>query len=342
MKGIKRLQPLLIGLAIIFQVGVVASMAISRERILATGTPYVFQTAPIDPRDIFRGDYVRLTYLFSNVPVAMLDKEIVENGLRKGQKVYLVLGQEINGVTQGVRLSLSPPKEGAYLQGYSKYHWPYRNYWQQPHEKRKNVRLWPVAVKYGIEQYYVEQGRGRDIEKTRGDRDSFQLPLLVHVGVSASGEAVIRSYEWATIATRTEIARSPESNAPDDKASAVMRMTVKNQGAHAITLPLKSGNCSFNLVSVREAGIEPAPFIGERKGCSEAAIQPVSLAPEETYSVLFDLNQPHWYVSYQGKPTPIGKLPWGYRYRIQYQGEIIPGVRGEILSRAFTGRGNID
>jgi hypothetical protein len=200
----------------------------------------------------------------------------------------------------------------------------------------------PVAVKYGIEQYYVEQGRGRDIEKTRGGRTTFQLPMLVHVGVLASGEAVIRSYEWGTVATKTEIARSPKRNAPDEEASAVMRLTIKNQSNHPITLPLKPGNCSFNLVPVPVAGREASPFAGEREQCNGAAIEPVTLAPQQTYSVTFDLNLPHWYVLYQGKPTPMGKLPWGYRYRIEYGGNPVPGVRGEILSRSFTGRGNVD
>jgi uncharacterized membrane-anchored protein len=336
------MKPLLIGLAILFQVGVVASMAISREWILASGTPMMFQTAPIDPRDIFRGDYVRLNYLFSNVPVTMLDEAIKEQGLRKGQKVYLTVGEDINGVAQGERLSLTPPKDRTYIVGRSRYHWPYRRYREQPAERRKKVSLWPVAVKYGIEQYYVEQGRGRLIEKIRGSRNEFQLPMLVHVRLSDSGEAVLQSYEWATIATKTETARSPERDAPDEAASAVMRLTLKNAGKQSITLPLKPGNCSFNLVPVRLPGRNPAPFAGTRSECEEAPIEPVTLAPEQTYSVIFDLNRPQWYVMLNDKPTPMGRLPWGYRYRIRYQGEAIPGVRGEIVSRAFIGRGNID
>ncbi len=342
MKEKSFMKPLLIGLAILFQVGVVATMAISREWILATGTPMLFQTAPIDPRDIFRGDYVRLSYMFSSVPAAMLDEDILEKGLRKGQKVYLTLGKDVNGVARGERLSLSPPEGSPYIIGRSRYHWPYRYYRKQPPEKRKKVSLWPVAVKYGIEQYYVEQGRGLEIEKMRGSRNGFQLPMLVHVRVSDSGEAVLSSYEWATIATKTEIARSPERDAPDEAASAVMRLTLKNQGETPITLPLKQGNCSFKLVPVRQTGREPLPFAGERTECEAPPLEPVTLKPEQTYSVTFDLNRPQWYVVLNNKPTPMGRLPWGYRYRIRYQGDTIPGVRGEIVSRAFIGRGNID
>lgn len=342
MKGKSYLPSVFIGLAILFQVGVVATMAISREWILATGKSYTFQTAPIDPRDIFRGDYVRLNYLFSSVPVSQLDEAILKGGLRKGQKVYLTLSKDINGVSRGERLLLTPPQDKPFIRGYSLYHWPYRYYREQSAEKRKKVRLWPVSIKYGIEQYYVEQGHGQELEKIRGSRNSFQLPMLVHVGVSDSGEAVLRSYEWATIATKTEVARSPERDAPDEQASALIRLTLKNQGDRPITLPLKPGNCSFELVPVRRTGMEPLEFAAERRDCTGTVAQPLTLAPEQTYSVSFDLNLPHWYVVYRDKPTPMGKLPWGYRYRIRYQGETIPGVRGVILSRAFSGRGNID
>jgi len=342
MKTKSSLPKLLVGLAILFQVGVVATMAISREWILATGTDYTFQTAPIDPRDIFRGDYVHLDYLFSNVAVDKLDGEIIEKGLRKGQKVYLTLGRDINGVYRGEHLSLTPPKGKPFIRGYSLYHWPYRNYRQTTPERRKKQTLWPVAVKYGIEQYYVEQGSGRAIEKMRGGRNRFQLPMLVHAGVSPSGEAVLRSYEWATIASKTEVAQSPERDAPDESASAVMRLTLKNSGDKTINLPLKPGNCSFGIIPVRRAGTEKASFAGERAECTGVPVQPVVLAPDETYSVSFDLNHPYWWVIHNDKPTPMGKLPWGYRFRIRYEGEPIPGVRGEILSRAFTGRGNID
>lgn len=342
MKGKSWLSPLLIGLAITFQIGVVASMAISREWILATGKPYLFQTAPVDPRDIFRGDYVSLSYRFSRVPASMIDEDIRQSGLRKGQKVYLWIGTDINGVAQGERLSATPPRDRPYLTGRSTTDWPSRYYRRQTPEQRRKASLWPVSVKYGIEQYYVEQGSGRAIEKMRGSRTTFQVPMLVHVGVSASGAAVIRSYEWSTLATRTEVIRSPERDAPDEQASAVIRFTLQNRSDHPITLPLKAGNCSFELLSEPQGGRVPVEFAGKRSECEGAPVQAITLSPEQTHGVSFNLNRPNWYVLQNGKPTPIGRLSWGYRFRIRYDGGPIAGVRGEILSRAFTGRGNID
>ncbi len=336
------LPRLLIGVAVTFQILVVAAMVVSREWILAIGEPYLFQTAPVDPRDIFRGDYVRLEYLFSLVPVQQLDKEILEKGLAKGQKVYLSLTRDINGVTQGGRLSLSPPAAESYLTGRSTDHWPYRRYRRKAIENRRLEEFRPVSVKYGIEQYYVEQGAGLEMEEIRGSRDGYQVPMLIHAGVSAAGEAVIRSYEWANLATKTEIAQSPERDAPDEQASAIVRFTMMNRSDSPITLPFKTGNCSFTLIPARSAPIAATGFVSERPACAAAEVESILLAPGEAHAVSFDLNQPHWHVLYNDTPTPPGKLPWSYRYRIQYQGEAIPGVNAMILSRAFHGRGELD
>jgi uncharacterized membrane-anchored protein len=49
-------------LAVILQLVVLAYMAGEREYILRRGKVIYLRTAPIDPRDLFRGDYVRLNY----------------------------------------------------------------------------------------------------------------------------------------------------------------------------------------------------------------------------------------------------------------------------------------
>jgi uncharacterized membrane-anchored protein len=336
-------KKLLIVLAVVFQIGVVASMVASREWLLATGKSYVFQTAPIDPRDIFRGDYVRLNYLFNSVPVSQLDEAILSKGLRKGEKVFLSLTTNSGGISSGGQLHAAPP-QGPYLKGYVTSHWP--NYYldrQNEDAMRKAVQnAWPVTVKYGIEQYYVQQDSGKEMEKLRGRRNDFQVPLLIYAAVSESGEAGIRSYEWANIALKTEIAHSPERDAPDEKASAVMQLTLKNRGNSALNLPLKADNCSFALVADGRRAPQDALNFASPRDCAGKAVKMVPLPPGESYVVTFDLNQPNWWVIYKDKLTPPGKLPWEYRYRIEYQGEQIDGLNAAIVSSAFHGRGNVD
>lgn len=335
-------KKLLVVLAVIFQIGVVITMVASREWLLATGKPFVFQTAPIDPRDIFRGDYVRLDYLFNTIPLRQLDETIREQGIRKGQKVYLELQTDSSGVTHGGMLRTAPPP-GNFLRGYASSYWPYRNFHEQDQEKRRKAvkDAWPLSVRYGIEQYYVEQGSGREMEKLRGQRNDFQVPLLIHVAVSASGEAAIRGYEWSNIAIKTAIAQSPERGADDAHASAVMELTLKNRGDKPLSLPLLADNCSFELVLAPNAPQDALNFASPRN-CEGKALQTVTLKPDESYTASFDLNQPHWWVHYNDKVTPMGRLPWQYRYRIRYRGERVEGLNGDIVSSAFHGRGNVD
>ena len=61
------MRRLFIVLCIAAQILVLGVMAGKREFILATGERVFLRTAPIDPRDPFRGDFVRLRYDISTV-----------------------------------------------------------------------------------------------------------------------------------------------------------------------------------------------------------------------------------------------------------------------------------
>jgi len=330
--------------AVAVQIIAVASIALSKEWLLASGYPLVLQTAPVDPRDLFKGDYVQLDYAFSSIPLSQLAEDIVQNGLRKGQKVYLQLGETRQRVTQTGKVFSSPPAAGRYLMGYVQAHWPYKNFnsADQPETTGQRSVSHPLLVHYGIEQYFVEQGQGLEMEQIRGSRNSFQVPMLIQAALSGSGVAIIRSFSWANVAFKTEILKSPAPDAPDDQASAVIRFTLMNRSPHTITLPLKHANCSFTLIPISSAPTEAAGFILPRSDCATAESSPVVLAASETVSFDFDLNAQHWQVLLNEQPTSPGKLPWDYRYRIIYQGEEIEGINANIVSSSFHGSGNID
>ena len=57
--------------AIAFQLLVLGYIAGQREWILRTGRTVWLRTAPIDPRDVMRGDYVRLDYEVAHVSRAL-------------------------------------------------------------------------------------------------------------------------------------------------------------------------------------------------------------------------------------------------------------------------------
>jgi hypothetical protein len=55
---------------------------------LETGVPVLLETQPIDPRSLFRGDYVRLNYTVSDLDLDVLSGE---DEFRRHDDVYVVL-----------------------------------------------------------------------------------------------------------------------------------------------------------------------------------------------------------------------------------------------------------
>jgi len=333
-------KKLLIIFAILLQIISVAGIAISKESILQSGKQITLQTAPVDPRDIFKGDYVKLDYNFSSIPFQKLDEKIKQLGVKKGQQVYLSLTTDHYGLGHAEKLFINPPENKFYLTGYSTSHWPYKDYKYNETDKRNSRQNnYPVKVKFGIEQYFVEQGQGKLLEEIRGDRESFQQPMLVKVAVSAKGESIIHSFDWANIAIKTEVIREAQRNAADNESNATIRFSLMNKSTQAITLALKENDCSFVLIPTSR---NPQKTLFDRELCSDADTHRKTLQSDETLSIDVDLNQPQWIVQHKNKPTVLSRLPGEYRYRIVYKGEVIEGINANIVSSAFHGRGNID
>ena len=133
------------------------------EANLAFGKSVVLQTAPVDPRDIFRGDYVVLRYeisTLSNIPGLRTVKE--------GDKAYVRLEQRVD-IWEATEISKVPREEWAvFISG-----------------KVTNVRDNRITMEYGIEAYFVPEGKGREIERA-GD-------IKVRVSLDRSGIAIIKN-----------------------------------------------------------------------------------------------------------------------------------------------------
>src|SRR5262249_21760409 len=62
------------------QTAVLAWMVVSRIQLLRSGREIVLSVAPVDPRDLFRGEYVRLDYVAGRAALAPADGEPVKRG----------------------------------------------------------------------------------------------------------------------------------------------------------------------------------------------------------------------------------------------------------------------
>ena len=323
----KRLSILL---AVLFQLAALAWIAWSREDILRNGQTLELATAPVDPRDIFRGDFVRLDYRISTLPRSLAGPELQQNKAAKGSRVFTRIERERLGI-RALSVDTRRPEQGLYLSGRLLNAW---NPTQTPNALR---------IKYGIEQYFVEQGAGKALEQRRRREDGLQTPLFVAVALGERGTAVIRAIRWGTLGIGLRL-DDMERDSPQTRGA---DLTLENVSDQPLTLLLTPGQCAFTLepadFNVPEQPLPQRPECATRDGDDYRA---VTLKPGEAHQERFEFQQAPWLVEHKGKPQPIGELPWNHRYRIVYRSppaaESTGAWIGEIRSAAFHGRGRVD
>ena len=173
-------------MAVLLQAAILVFMAGEREWIARTGTVVYLQTRPVDPRDIMRGDYVALFYDISTASCAQAASVIATTNafgyLKRETTVYAVLRTNEHGVAELVSLELTKPASGLFIRGYIAYGW----YGSIEYLSALNVR-------YGIEAYYMEQGKALEFEQTMRKR-SRDNSLQMAVALSPKGIAVITGW----------------------------------------------------------------------------------------------------------------------------------------------------
>jgi len=123
-------------------------MVARQEIILQSDHVVILKTRPVDPRDLFRGEYVILRYeIEQNDKVQDI---VIENDLTDGQEIFLGLEEDsktkLYSVVQ-VALSL-PADDDLWIKG----------------------EVWGSSVRFSnLEQYFVPEGSGRAIEEMGSD-----------------------------------------------------------------------------------------------------------------------------------------------------------------------------
>ena len=127
---------------------------------LINGEEITLQTKPVDPSDLFRGDYVTLRYEAEEVPKQLVDEKVLAQ-LKEGRgnlDVYVLL-KEKKGIHSPVKVTLDKPNMGVFLKGKLEY-------------IDKNTDGTEVArIQYSLDKYFVEDNTGTDWEKasTKGE-----------------------------------------------------------------------------------------------------------------------------------------------------------------------------
>jgi uncharacterized membrane-anchored protein len=170
-------RKLLISIAIVAlaQTAVLAYMVTDRVRLLSSGREITLPIVPVDPRDLFRGEYVSLGYDIGRVPVSLLE------GPAPGANdaFYVVIEKQADGAWKPVKASRAFPKETSpdrvVLKGRAVFTAP----WRAPNTVQQ--------VRYGIESYFVPEGEGKRLEDVAREKRMAAL-----IAVDSGGNAAIK------------------------------------------------------------------------------------------------------------------------------------------------------
>lgn len=158
---------------------VLAWMVFDRVSLLTNGREIKAAVVPVDPRDIFRGDYVTLGYGFSTGAEMALPE-----GTRQGDTIYAVL--KSSGPAEWTLAAVSekePDVSGdgeVVLKGIV----DFVRRGSQPGASTVG------RLRYGIERFYVPEGRGLDLEAQVREKR-----IVAVLAVGGDGKVALKGLE---------------------------------------------------------------------------------------------------------------------------------------------------
>jgi uncharacterized membrane-anchored protein len=165
-----------IAIVALVQTVALATMVYGRVSLLRDGREIVAEVIPVDPRDLFRGDYVVLGYAFGRGDIS------VPAGTVQGDKVYVTMKEaapqqwEVVS-TSSERVQPADPSQ-VVLKGIV-------NYVSTP---ATGSELPKASLRYGIESYFVPEGTGLELEKQVRDKK-----IAAVLAVGEKGDVAIKA-----------------------------------------------------------------------------------------------------------------------------------------------------
>jgi uncharacterized membrane-anchored protein len=133
---------------------ILLSMCILPLYTLLNGEQLILQTKPLDPSDLFRGDYVILQYEAEEVPIKLVDEAVVKGLQDKwGELEVYVLMEKKDGVHTPIKVTLEKPAKGVFLKGTFNY------------TDKDNNGQEIAFIQYNLDNYFLEDNMGTEWEK---------------------------------------------------------------------------------------------------------------------------------------------------------------------------------
>ena len=156
----------LIFAAAVFQILAVIAMLAYAYAPIYFGKEILLQTTLYDPRDMFRGDYVRLSYGFAGVyELDKRDSNLSKRQQLHGSKIYAILKQDKGGKYKFDKYSFERPNGGTFLAGRVDYN----------------------TANFGIEAFFMPPKKAQQME-----RDMMEFNATAVISVMDNGKARIR------------------------------------------------------------------------------------------------------------------------------------------------------
>jgi uncharacterized membrane-anchored protein len=163
-------------IAVALQTVALAYMIVDRQTMLNSSRVVTLKVVPVDPRDIFRGDYVILSY-----EISRLDPTKIEGDDKFGYSDKVLVTLIPNGDTwTATAIARGKPvmvQGGVIIQGTV-----------QAFETNDAGATTSVSVDYGIESYFVPEGTGHAIEA-----EAVQGNISADIAVDNQGRAAIKA-----------------------------------------------------------------------------------------------------------------------------------------------------
>ena len=163
-------ERILIAVAVAFQLIVLVAIILRATLPTLGSSTVLLRVVPVDPRDLMRGDFVILSYDINAIPGSLQGPAAptpVTVDALPGRDVYVTLVPEDDGRHYRAGAFLTePPSSGRYIKGtVTGYH----------------------RASFGIEKFFVQEGKGHDYEQA-----VLRRKLSAEVALSASGAAALK------------------------------------------------------------------------------------------------------------------------------------------------------
>jgi uncharacterized membrane-anchored protein len=172
-------------LAVALQVMIIFAIIFFKVSILTSGTDVLLKIAPVDPRDMLRGDYVTFRYDISDIDQYLFSGERVKNG----STVYVLLAQRGKYYTVGGVRNSKPNDGSLFIKGTV-----IAGGSDAQTSDDSNSTIVPslpiqnnnsISIVYGIEEYFIPEGKGLNFS-------FFDKEAGARVAVDENGNAVLK------------------------------------------------------------------------------------------------------------------------------------------------------